>query len=401
MDLKNNKFLQFKIFMVGHLISRFGDSLDMIAFMWLSYKISGSMLVTSFILAINGLPSVIFGLFAGVLVDRYNKRKIMKFCDMGRCLIVLSIGILNLFGILKIWYLLLATFLNSTLEVFSDPARNSIPPLLIEKERLLQINSWVRMFKMISELIGLGISGLIIKFLGISTALIIDAITFLISFFTVSVINIDHIPRSEKLNVSNFIRELKEGFYYIVNERVIFYTSIMAIMVNFFIGPFNILSANFSKDILKYNEVGHGILNMMIPIGIICGSYLVPKVNKLLDMENLIKLGYLLIGIGFLSISFSKNIIVSSACVMLIGIGCSFVSIPSVTILHRNTRKEIMGRVLAIISTFTLATIPLGNLSMGFFLQILSIDKIFLYAGLFLLLITLSGIIKSRNTNNA
>ena len=75
-------------FMVGKVIARFGDSIDSIAYSWMVYMLTGSKLLMGTLLAVNFLPNIVLGLFAGALVDRMSPKKVIVLTNVGRGLLV-------------------------------------------------------------------------------------------------------------------------------------------------------------------------------------------------------------------------------------------------------------------------------------------------------------------------
>ncbi|MBS4535041.1 MFS transporter [Clostridium sp. D2Q-14] len=387
-------------FILGNLVSRFGDSIDMIAYTWLAYEISGSYLLSSIVLAFNGLPVVIIGLFAGVYSDIKSKKNIMMICDIGRMVGTITICILYLLNQLNISLLIIFTIVNSTFEAFSDPARRSIPPLIVEKEELLKINSWLGMCKKSAEILGIAASGIIIKYLGIQGALIIDSITFLVSFLSLIPIKIHYVKIDTKLDLKNVIKDAYDGFVYLKSSTIIFYTTLLATIANIFLGPFNLMTANFSEQVLKLGSSGHSIINTCFALGAISGNFFLSKIKKSLDskLERLIYLGFICLSISYLLLSLSFNLITACLSCIALGISTVLVSVPSVTIIHKSTEKSYLGRVLSIIATISLMAIPVSNFMMGFILERYTINSIFIFSSLIIFISTLlfSNMIKRQ-----
>lgn len=116
--------------MAANLISRFGDSIDAIAFTWLVYAVTGSAAWSAVIFAVNQLPTVLVQPFAGVLVERMDKKKIMVVTDFIRGGIVVCLALLFVTGNVTPWILLLFTVINSSVEAFCMPAGMAIIPQL-------------------------------------------------------------------------------------------------------------------------------------------------------------------------------------------------------------------------------------------------------------------------------
>ncbi|KAF9117426.1 hypothetical protein BGX30_005499 [Mortierella sp. GBA39] len=137
------------------IISRFGDSVDSIAYSWMVYLLTGSELLMGTLYAINFVPGIAFSMFTGVLVDRWSKKKVVIVTNAGRGITVTVTALLYFIGDLQPWHLFIFTFINSTLECFSTPAEMSLVPRILPKELLLSGNSLTSSASRTAELAGL------------------------------------------------------------------------------------------------------------------------------------------------------------------------------------------------------------------------------------------------------
>lgn len=155
------------LFMIGNLISRFGDSIDTIAYGWLVYEITGSTSLMALLFGVNAVPTIIFQPIAGVLVDYKNKKKVMVICNLGRAVVVTVTAVLFILGLLRSYHLFIFTFINSSFEAFESPAGVAAMPLIIDKEKFAYAKSVQGTLSRIIELFGLAAAAGIIAVLGI------------------------------------------------------------------------------------------------------------------------------------------------------------------------------------------------------------------------------------------
>lgn len=176
--LKEKNFMQY---MIANLISRFGDSVDAIAYSWIMYEVTGNASLIAFILAVNYIPTICFQPFLAVLVERMEKKKVVAFSLFGRGLIVLCTMFLYLNKTINSGYLIVATLLTSTLEAFSIPAGSALVPKLIPMEKISAAQGLSTSAGTLVELVGTGLAGTIIAVFGTYSALLIDVVTFGVS----------------------------------------------------------------------------------------------------------------------------------------------------------------------------------------------------------------------------
>ena len=185
MEKRNYRLLksqtEFLKLLVADIISRFGDSIDVIAYSWIAYKITGSEALMALVVGLNFLPSVLISPFAGAIVDRLPKKKVMAITDLIRGFFVVTIVILYANNLLNAGILIMFTLLTSTVEAFRIPASGAITPLLLERDFFKLGKAASYSSSRSAELIGFIVAGYLIAIMGANKVLLIDAATFLCS----------------------------------------------------------------------------------------------------------------------------------------------------------------------------------------------------------------------------
>ena len=129
------KLKEYRKFMASNVVNRFGDSVDAIAFTWLVYAVTGSASWSAAIFALNQLPTVLLQPFAGAMVERMNKKKIMASADMIRGILIATVAYIYMTtGNVSPWLLAGMTLIISSVEAFSMPAGTAFVPMILEKK---------------------------------------------------------------------------------------------------------------------------------------------------------------------------------------------------------------------------------------------------------------------------
>lgn len=389
----------FTIIFIAKLISRFGDSLDSIAFGWMIYILTGSKLLLGTILAVSALPNIIFSPFMGVFVDRFKKKNVLIIGCIGQGFLICLMSLLFLTKSLNSWEIFVITFLNSTLQAFSDPAFTSIIPLLLPKELFLSANSYSSSGGQSAEILGLVSAGSIIALIGVSGAIFIDGITFIIAAILIFFITLNgDIRKKSTLTFNLYFSELKEGFTFIKNNNLLIITILLLAAVNFCISPVAVILPSFVKENLKNGPQILSILEMCITIGMIIGGLLVGKFGSNFKISTLIITGFTLLAVNLLLLFIPGNIIMNVfassvlACIFfsLIGASLTVVTTPVRTYFITITPKEILGRVSSVLGMICSCANPLGNSLTGLASQYISNSITFLLMGIPIFLISFS-----------
>ncbi|MGL5149220.1 MAG: MFS transporter [Clostridium sp.] len=374
---------------LSSVISRFGDGIDAIAFSLLVYEITGSTLLVATLFGINGIPNLVFGMISGVVCKYVTDKKIMAICDFGRFTCVSMIALLYISGNLEVWHLYVITFLNSSFESFRGPAATSILPKLIPMEKLEHGIALSSTGSKVAELAGLAIAPFIITIFGIGTAVLIDGITFLICGILVITIKLkDAVVSDEALTVKKYFIDLKEGFTYIKNEKLIINIVFFAAVINALAVPLNSLQAPYVSDVLKVSSGALSVLSICLVAGMTITTIFAPKIKEKLGNRKMFIYGGVLAGICYTILGVLGNLNESLIYIALgidafvFGFGALLLNFPLQIIMLKKIPREYLARVVAIFSAVALCSVPITAFFVGLISEVISIEAIFITCGI-------------------
>lgn len=385
--------LQYRDFIkvwIGNTISRFGDAVDSIAFLWMVYKMTGSTLMMSTVMAVNAMPAVIFGMAAGVLVDRMDKKKVMIAADIIRGLTTAVMAFLYISGMISLWHLYALTFINSTCEVFATPARASAMQVLVNKKHYLAANSLRQASSSAAEVAGTVAAAVVMAYIGIGAAILIDSATFFISAFTAVIANISFSASDNiALSVKQFYFEFIEGLKVIRSNTLLTIAIIMSCLVNLVLAPFNVLLPEYSDKILKAGEKGMSSILIGFTIGMIAGSLIIGQIGDKFKRSTLIIVGFMGLGISMMSFGFINNITIALIAAVSAGAFIPVIGAGAGTLLQEATPVDKMGRVSSIVATLCLLGLPLGYTVSGILSSGINVLATFKIIGILIILISI------------
>src|SRR5215472_5333000 len=169
----------FALLWTGGFISQTGDWLLMIGLPIAVYLLTGSALVTSTVFIIDLVPPLLFGPLAGVLVDRWDRRRIMIVVNLLQTLALLPL--LAVHAKSDLWIVYVVSFVEAMLALLTNPAENALIPQLVGQEQVLQANSLAGLGTALARLIGSPLGGVIVGFGGLDGIVLLDAASFLIA----------------------------------------------------------------------------------------------------------------------------------------------------------------------------------------------------------------------------
>ncbi|WJH29939.1 MFS transporter [Paenibacillus sp. CC-CFT742] len=391
-------------FMLGKMVARFGDSIDSIAYSWMVYMLTGSKLLMGTLLAVNFLPNILLGLFAGAVVDRISLKKVIVLTNSGRGLLVGITALLFGMGELQVWHLFVVTILNSLLECFSSPAEMSSVPRLLPQSMLLSGNAMSSSATRLAELAGLALAGALIATVGITWTILMDAGLFALSAVLMSRVVYPSDPSmeeesAEKLSSTDAPRSLLsdmiEAFHFMRKHALLLIGSLLFAFVNFCLMPFNVLRTPYVIDILHAGAGGLSLLSGLMVGGMVLSGLWMTHKGSRYRKSVLIISGITMLGLSYAMTALPAYMstyqlpLAAMFCLMM-GLGIPLATTPLASYLMEVTPAGMLGRVSALQSMLIVSAIPLGSLVAGAAAEVLSTPVLFIAFGILLAMSAIS-----------
>src|SRR6056297_924938 len=256
--LKNNQ--DYRRLWLSQVVSNFGDWFGILAVYALITKYSESEFLLGLIIVVKMMSLASFSPFAGYITDRFNRRRLMMFCDLLRGLIVL--GLLLVVSYETLWLAYVLTALQMMLSAIFEPAKTSSIPNVTTEEELVDANvlssaSWSIIFTM-----GMGFGGLATAWLGTDLVFIIDAFSYVVSavFIYRAVIPQKKMDEAERKRTQNPLVGIKEGFRYLIENHQVLRPTLAKGCFTMFLGALTYMLILVSEDVLLMGSVGIGLL---------------------------------------------------------------------------------------------------------------------------------------------
>ena len=216
----------------GQFVSAMGDVAYSIALGFWILAMTGSTALMGTLMAASSLPRVIISPFAGVVVDRSERKWLIVLMDVIRGIAVVIIGVASYLGLIQIWMVFAAGIIIGTCGAFFNPAVGSIIPDIVDKRKLVQANSVFSIVQTASGIIGSSAGGILFKILGASFMFLFNGISYLISAITEMFIRVPKIVH-EKTKL-HFFADMKDGFKFVWHFRGLRTLMMTAGIINFF-----------------------------------------------------------------------------------------------------------------------------------------------------------------------
>ena len=194
----------------GQTISLFGTGLGALPFAAI-FLLDASVMEMAVLAAAGTAPALLFGLVAGVWVDRLPRRPVLIVANLGRAALLGTVIVAAVFDFLRIEHLFAVAFLAGTLEIFFDLAYVAYLPSLVERDELLEGNSKLAASAAAAEAGSFSIGGWIVQIFSATAAVVVDAVSYLVSGLLFAGIRKAEAPREPPPANTSIVAEVREG----------------------------------------------------------------------------------------------------------------------------------------------------------------------------------------------
>jgi MFS family permease len=353
----------FVLLWVGQFVSQVGDRLALVAFPWLIYQRTGSAMSTGAMLALYTLPYIFVGPFAGVVIDRGDKRRLLIVSDVVRAGLVAVVPLAAAWNLTAVYGLAL---LVASVNVFFDPCKLALLPDIVEERQLLRANSVLATGETLTEVVGYATAGFALAWVSTATAFRVDALTFLVSALAFLLMRYRQPLRESTEQAARSVRrEIGEGLDFVRQHRGLLLNTLLVIAATLGIGATYPLTFFFAVDVLDGGTEAFGLFEASIAAGFLMGSLLLVGLGSRVPKGYAILGGLAVMGAAYAVVALTG--VAWAACVAFAVAGvanaASLVAID--TYVQSIVPEALRGRVWTMRFTFTQGAYALSVLAGG------------------------------------
>ncbi|PKM73293.1 MAG: MFS transporter [Firmicutes bacterium HGW-Firmicutes-16] len=354
----------FLYYFIGMCISTTGSWMQNIAQPWLAYRLTDSALLLGLVSAMQFLPVLLFSLFAGVLVDRFPKKKLLIITQTASLVITGALAILVYSGNIQYWHLLVTSTLLGFVNTLDMPVRQSFLIELVGKEDLMNgiaLNS--AMFNL-SRTIGPALAGIVMGNFGIAACFLINSISFaavLVSLFFIKPL----IVQKPVIRDVSIFKDISDGLKYIYHKKILFVTILIMAVVGTFAMNFNVLVPVFAVQVLHQSETGYGLLMSCMGIGSFFGAMLIAAISKSGPKKFIMFVIPIFAAISLTLTGFTSVYALTGIALGVTGFFFIMFASNANSTMQMNTESKYLGRVMSVYTLVFAGSTPLGNLYAG------------------------------------
>ena len=382
----------FSAMWLGQVISSLGDRIHQVALVFLVTRATDSSpLALGLVFAAMTVPSLLVGPVAGAFVDRWDRKRVMVGSDLIRAALVVAIPAA---AAIHVGLVMALVFGLAVVSSFFRPARVCAVPQVVADEDLLSANSAMWIADTASDLVGYGLGGLFVAFLGSALALAfwLDGASYLVSGLLVAAVAIPRlVPTSDASGEGSVApapslrADLATGWQFLRSETVLFATTIQAALAELGLGALTALSPLLVAGLALGSidaPMAYGLFEMSMGVGLVGGGIVLGGVATRLPKGPTIVAAFTATGVMLVAFAAIGSLPVALVLAGLVGIANVSFAVPSQTIFQQRTPGGLLGRVVAIRLAAVNGVLAVGMVTSGALAQAFGFHAVLVACGI-------------------
>lgn len=354
------RYPTFRRLWFGAVLAQLGQWMQTVALGWIALDLTDSAFFVGLVSFMSGIPFIVVAVPAGVLIDRFDRRQVLLFCQGFAAILAVVMAVDVMAGTVEPWHLLIAAFLNGSLLSILTPTQQAITPSLVAREDLTNAIGLTSAGGNATRVIGPSIAGAIIGASSAGPAFLVQAMALGFAFVLVTRTKFPEQIRGGTVK----IRAALDGISYVLRRddlRALFF---LAVIPNLFTFPYIQFLNVYARDVLDIGAGGLGLLMACSGSGAVVGSLVVAGRRSTKRQGRALILLTVAYGVVIIGVSASRHLQLAMPLLFIGGfLGSCFMSQNNALVQHRIT-DEVRGRVMAAYMLVN-GLLPLGAMPMG------------------------------------
>jgi MFS family permease len=355
----------YRLFFTGQLISLIGTWMQSVAQAWLVLKLTNSSMMLGVVSFANYLPILLVALFAGVVIDHVDRRRLLMISQSLLMLSAFILAGLTWFGVVRVEHVIILAAFNGVVSSFDMPARQAFVADMVGIEDLpnaIAINS---MMVNGARTVGPAVAGLLIALVGTALCFFLNGVSYLAVIWCLFEMELPR--RSIQRFGSAMWQRLREGLGYTWRERPVFYLLLLIAVHAGIAIQYTVLIPVFARDILHGGAWTYGLLMAGQGAGAVLGAAsLATRSGSPRSLRQNLTIGLFCAAAGIIVFGFSQSLVLSLIAQVVSGAGRTNYQASTNTILQLYVSDELRGRLMSVFTVAINGITPFGSLGVGF-----------------------------------
>ena len=357
------KHRNYRLFITGQVISLSGTWMQRVAQAWLVYELTKSAFALGVVGFATRVPVIFFSLFAGVLADRIDKRRILVASQVAAMVQATVLATLTLTGAVEFWHVALLGALLGTTQAFDAPTRHSFFKEMVGSDDLMNAIALNSTAFNTARLVGPALAGILIYTVGIAGCFVVNALSYLAVIVAYLLMRFE--ARSTDPSGGTHWGELKEGLRYVRNHETVRTAVYLISVASFFTFSYATLLPVFASQVLGGSAKVYAGLMTAAGAGALIGGLVVASLGDYPRKGLLTSAGVVAFPAMLISLSFTQTHVLALAFCFILGIAMILLTASMNTLVQTAITDRFRGRVMSFYVLVFLGPLPFGNLLAG------------------------------------
>ncbi len=361
------RYYNYRLLFSGLLVSILGSMMRNAVVLWhvtLLVAEKDRALALGAVGLVRIVPIVVFSMFAGIVADRYDRRRVLMLVNGVLGLFSITLAVLTLSGSVSLVALYVISAAMSGIGTFDNPARQSLFPVLLPDKELPRAISLNMILFQIASVGGPALGGLLIARAGVGWAYVFDAVSFVALFLALLLMrDVPQRPSEQRAEFS--LGAIRDGFRFVFGTPMIRSSMLLDFFATFFASAMALLPL-YAQDILKVGADGYGVLSAAPAVGSLIASVaMVPLIERIEHRGRVLIGSVLIYGLATIAFGVSSWFWLTYVCLALTGAADTVSAVLRNVIRQLGTPNELRGRMTSVNMIFFLGGPQLGELEAG------------------------------------
>ena len=380
----------FLIVYTGQAISQLTSSILQMAIVWYLITETNSSNIVALSGIVGFLPQGVLGLFIGVFIDRFDRKKIMIISDFLIAAASLSLSVSGFFGEISIPLIMIVLFIRSVGTAFHVPSLQAITPLIVSKDELPKYSGYSQTLQSISLLLSPVLASFFFSIWSLQAIVMLDVLGAIIGVFTLCIVTIPKIKIDFENTKIDIALDMKEGIATLKKNRLFNFMLLGAAFSIVYI-PIFVLYPMMTLSYFGKNQWYAGAIEVVFAIGMLIGSLVLSATGG--GKRKIVTIAFFCFIIGIsLSISgiLGKNMFLGFAlCSTLLGFATPFYQGLQIVVFQQKIQEKYLGRVMSLSGSLMAIGTPIGIGLSGIISDKIGVENFFLYSGILIIFISI------------
>lgn len=375
----------FRRYWTGHSLATVGRWMYRTSIGWLAWELTHSTSWLGAVAFSDLVPTVVLTIFSGALADRFGFMRLIRLSQMMAAILTALLAAFILSGWINIYGLIAISMCFGASESLGQPARMAAVNAMVTKRELSSAIALGSASFNASRIIGPGIAGILIVWIGTGIVMALCSFTFLLFYFLLRSIHINE-QTTGRQQSGSLLGEVRSGITYVLEHSGIRFVMIMLAATSFFIRPVIELMPGISGQIFNAGPGGLALLLGAIGIGALLASLLLARRGEMSGLTSLLIFSTIITGIALMLSMQFQNIWLAAAFLALMGAFMLSGNVAAQTLVQNAVAPEYRARVMSLFIVFAYGLPALGAVAMGWIAAYVGLQMTIGGGALFMLL---------------